>query len=120
VDRIVIPGIPLRAHVGVTVEEREAAQEIVVGLVLRLDLAPAGVSDDLHDTIDYDAVCEVAKETVEGDAFHLIERIAARVASAVLAAFDVKQVDVRVEKPGALRGRGVSYAAVEISRERNG
>jgi dihydroneopterin aldolase len=52
--------------------------------------------------------------------FHLIERIAERVATSVLEGFGVRRVDVRVEKPGALRGRGVPYAAVEISREANG
>lgn len=119
-DRIVIPGIPLQVRVGVTEEEREAPQQVVIGLVLHVDLAEAGASDDLGDTVDYDAVCETVAETVAACAFQLIERVAARVSKAVLDGFDVARVDVRVEKPGALRGRDVAYAAVEISRGRDG
>jgi dihydroneopterin aldolase len=120
VDRIVIPGIPLQVRVGVTEEERGAPQEVVIGLVLHLDLAAAGASDDLADTVDYDSVCETVAETVATGPFQLIERIAARVSKAVLEDFGVARVDVRVEKPGAIRGRDVAYAAVEISRERDG
>lgn len=107
-------------RVGVTAEERRAAQEVIVRLTLHLDLTAAGASDDIAHTIDYDAVCAVVAETVGGGPFHLIERIAARVADAVLGGFGVTAVDVRVEKPGALLARGVPYAAVEISRERDG
>lgn len=120
VDRIVIPRIPLLAHLGVTEEERAAAQEIFVELVLHLDLAAAGASDDLGDSVDYDAVCRTVGEGVGGGRFHLIEAVAEHVAAAVLAGFDVARVDVRVEKPAALRARGIPFAAVEISRERRG
>lgn len=119
-DRVVIPGIPLQVRVGVSEEERESPQEILIGLVLHVDLSVAGASDDLADTIDYDAVSETVSETVAAGPFRLIERIAERVSGAVLDGFDVARVDVRVEKPGALRSRGVAYAAVEISRERDG
>jgi dihydroneopterin aldolase len=119
-DRIVIPGIPLMVRVGVTEREREEPQEVVVRLVLHLDLAAAGESDDLAHTIDYEAVCATVDDVVGEGSFHLIERIAARVADVVLEDFEVARVDVCVEKPAALQGRGVPYAAVEISRGRNG
>lgn len=119
-DRILIPGIPLMVHVGITEPERRAPQGVVVHLALHLDLAAAGESDDLRDTIDYEAVCAAVADIAAEGPFHLIERIAARVATVVLDDFEVARVDVRVEKPAALQGRGVPYAAVEISRGRNG
>jgi dihydroneopterin aldolase len=119
-DWIVIPGIPLEAHVGVTEEERASPQEIQVGLTLHLDLSRAGASDALADTVDYEAVCQTVSDVVGDVPFHLIEAIAERVASAILDAFAVARVDVSVKKPDALRERGVAFAAVEISRDRDG
>jgi len=115
-DSIEIPGIPLRAKVGVTDDERNEPQDVRVSLLLRLDLATAGKSDDLADTIDYDAVCGTVERTVTSREFHLIEALAEAVALAVLSTYAIEEVEVRVEKPGALRGRGVPYAAVGIRR----
>jgi len=118
-DTIEIPGIPLQARVGVTDDERSEPQPLRVGLVLHLDLATAGASDDLKQTVDYDAVCETVERTVASRAFNLIEAVAEAVALAVLGAHAVAEVEVRVEKPEALRGRGVPYAAVDIRRRRD-
>jgi len=119
VDRIVVPGIPLRAQVGTTEEERASPQEIRVFLSLYLDLETAGRSDALEDTVDYDAVCATVAEIVASRPFHLIESLAREVAAAVLASFDLEEVEVRVEKPDALKARGVPFAAVEIRRSRH-
>lgn len=119
-DRILIPGIPLRAHVGVTAEERRTQQEIVVDLVLRLDVATAGITDDIARTVDYEAVCAEVTKLVEARPFHLIEAIAESIAATILESFDVAEVQVGVKKPGALSERGVPYAAVEIRRGRDG
>jgi FolB domain-containing protein len=119
-DRIIIPGIPLRAHVGVTAEERETDQEIAIELVLHLDLAPAGIADDIAKTVDYDDVCRAVAEVVGSRPFHLIEAIAEEVAGVILRGFDVLEVEVRVQKPDALRARRVPFAAVEIRRRRDG
>jgi dihydroneopterin aldolase len=119
-DRIVLPEIPLRAHVGVAAEEREKEQEISIHLVLHLDLSPAGTSDDITRTADYDAVCGAVAAVVGSRPFHLIEAVAEEVGKAILQDFDVDEIEVRVQKPGALRARGVPFAAVEIRRRRDG
>lgn len=116
---ISIPRIPLRARVGVTEEERATAQDLFVDVSLRLDLDVAGRTDDLGDTVDYDAVCGAVEEVVHARAFHLIEALAQAVADTVLGRFTVWEVDVRVEKPGALGHRGVPFASVEIRRRRD-
>ncbi len=117
-DRIILPEIPLRARVGVGAEERAAEQDIYVDVEIGLDLRPAGTSDDLGRTVDYEAVCEAVATVARSRQFHLIEAIAEECATAVLAAFAVGEVRVRVRKPGALRVRGVPYAAVEVFRRR--
>jgi len=118
-DTIALPRIPVRAHVGVTDDERGGAQDLFVDVTLHLDLAAAGRSDDLDDTVDYDAVCALIEEVVGVRAFHLIETVAQAVADAVLQRFTLTEISVRVEKPGALTHRGVPFAAVEIRRGRD-
>ena len=118
-DRIVVPEIPLRAHLGVTPEERREEQDVFVDLVMHLDLAPAGAWDNLDLTVDYDAVCEVVARVVTSHPFHLIEAMAEDIARTILSDFEVDEVDVRVRKPGALLARGVPHAAVEIRRRRD-
>jgi dihydroneopterin aldolase len=118
VDRIIVPEIPLRARVGVTAEERAAEQEIFVDVEVGLDLRPAGTSDDLGLSVDYEAVCEAVEAVARSRPFRLIETIAEECARALLTGFAVAEVRVRVRKPGALRSRGVPYAAVEVFRRR--
>jgi len=120
VDRIVVPEIRLQARVGVGEEERATAQEILVDVELFLDLAPAGRSDDLAATVDYERVCELVDEVARSRPFRLIEAIAEAVMAAVLERFEVDEALVRVRKPGALRAWGVPYAAIEVRRRCDG
>ncbi len=118
-DRIIIPGIPLRARVGVSEAERASEQEIVVEVELGLDLRAAGTTDDLSRTVDYESVCDVVAAAATARAFRLIEAIAEACAASVLARFPaVDEVRVRVRKPSALQSRHVSFAAVEVLRRR--
>ncbi len=119
-DKIILAEIPLLAWVGVTEEERGSEQEIVIDVELWLDLAPAGAADDLSKTVDYEDVCETVEVVARSRPFRLIEAIAEESARALLGQFAVAEVQVRVRKPGALRTRGVPYAAVEIRRRRGG
>ena len=117
-DRILIPELPLRARVGVEEEERGVPQPIVLEVELRLDLQPAGRSDSVSDTIDYEAVCARLEELVAARSFCLIETIAEQAAARLLNDFPADSVRVAVRKPRALEARGVPYAAVEIERSR--
>lgn len=118
VDKIILPEIPLRARVGVSDQERASEQEIILDLELGLDLGPAGSSDDLRRTVDYEAVCDAVAAVTRSREFRLIEAIAEGCALALLSGFPVTDVRVRVRKPSALRSRGVPYAAVEVVRRR--
>ncbi len=117
-DKIVIPQLPILCFVGVPDEERAFPQQVAVSLELFLDLSPAGRADDFERTADYDAVCSTVVATARARPRKLIEALAEDVAAAVLDGYDVSRVRVRVEKPNALRRRGVPYAAVEIERAR--
>lgn len=115
-DRITICDIALRCIIGVFPEERREKQDVIITVTLHADLARACATDDFRDTVDYKAVKNAIVNLVEASEFKLIEALAQAIADACLAFERVQQVDVRVEKPGALRF--ARTVAVEISRGR--
>jgi dihydroneopterin aldolase len=117
-DRIILPELPLRARVGVTEQERSREQDITIDVELVLDLSRAGRQDALEHTVDYEKVCDSLAATVRTRQYRLIEGIAEACATALLAEFPIDEARVRVRKPGALRARGVPWAAVEVVRRR--
>ena len=52
-DRIYLTGISGFAFHGVYEKERIEGQKFVLDLVAEVDLYPAGVSDELKDSVDY-------------------------------------------------------------------
>ena len=118
-DKIIIPQIPLRVRVGVTEKERAKEQDILIDIELGLDLRPAGTTDDLTQTVDYEVICTTVTSTVSLQFFKLIETIANEIAGMLLEQHNIDEVLVRVRKPDALRIHGVPYAAVEVFRCRD-
>jgi dihydroneopterin aldolase len=119
-DRILLEGMVFHGRHGTLPAERELGQPFVVDLELRLNLRPAGLSDDLEQTVDYGEVHRRTKEIVEGPPVNLTETVAERIAAAVLEEHPpVEAVRVKVAKPHVGLGDTVlAGSAVEISRRR--
>ena len=119
-DRILLEGMVFHGRHGTLPAERELGQPFVVDVELRLDLEPAGLSDDLTRTVDYSEVHRRAKEIVEGPPVGLTETVAERIAAAVLEEHPmVEAVRVKVRKPNVRLGDTVlAGSAVEIVRPR--
>jgi FolB domain-containing protein len=117
-DRILISDLQARCIIGVNDNERQEKQNIIINLAISADLRKACKSDRFEDTVDYRALKKQILRMVEESQYFLIEALAQAVANVCLEHPDVRQVQVRVDKPGALRfARSV---AVEIIRERKG
>jgi 7,8-dihydroneopterin aldolase/epimerase/oxygenase len=101
-DRIRIQGLRIRAVVGVHDWERKSPRELLLDLSLRTDLRRAAASDDLSDTVDYDALAAAVKVRVAGLRARLIERVAEEAAAVCLSDRRVRSVRVTVRKPGAV------------------
>ena len=116
-----LEGMVFHGRHGTLPAERELGQPFVVSVELRLDLRPAGRSDDLSQTVDYGQVHQRAKEIVEGPPVNLTETVAERIAAAVVEEFPaVEAVRVRVAKPHVrLGGTVLAASAVEILRRRD-
>jgi len=117
-DRILLEGMTFHGRHGTLPAERELGQPFVVDVELRLDLRPAGSSDDLTKTVDYSEVHRLTRGIVEGDPVSLVETLAERISAAVLENYPiVEAVRVRVAKPHVrLDGTVLAGSAVEILR----
>ena len=119
-DRIALRGLQVRGHHGVFEHERRDGQDFVLDLVLDVDLAKAGASDDLADTVDYGALAEGAAAVVAGPPRRLIEAVAAEVAQRVLDDERVAAVEVTLHKPQAPITVPFDDVAVVVRRSREG
>jgi 7,8-dihydroneopterin aldolase/epimerase/oxygenase len=119
-DRIVLEDMVFHGRHGTLQAEHELGQPFVVSIELRLDLRPAGTSDDLTKTVDYSEVHRMARDIVEGLPVQLTETLAERIAAATLDGYPaVKAVKVRVAKPHVrLDDTVLAGSAVEILRRR--
>jgi len=115
-DTIILSGIrALGAH-GVLPEEQARPQPFEVDLELTVDLGPAGRSDALSDTVDYDELAGRVVEIVEKGGLSLLEALASRIASACRADPRVTGVVVTVKKLRPPVPVHVDHVAVRIER----
>lgn len=115
-DKVHIRDILLRCIIGIYEEERKNKQDVLISVTLHADLKEAGLSDDFTKTVDYKAVKQQILDLVENSEFFLVEALAEAIAQVCLKFERVEQVDVLVEKPGALRF--ARTVGIEISRSR--
>jgi FolB domain-containing protein len=115
-DRILIGDLLVRCILGINDSERRDKQDVLINLAVHVDLRRSGKSDRIEDTVDYRALKKQILALAESSAFFLEEALAEAVAALCLAHPAVRRVDVRVEKPNALRF--ARTVAVEIIRRR--
>jgi dihydroneopterin aldolase len=120
-DRIELRGLRVVGRVGVLDLERAQDQPLEIDLDLEVDLAAAGASDDLADTVDYGAVCAAVAVVVRERHVFLLERLAARIVEVVLAVdarIGVVEVTVRKLRPPV--PVDLATSGVHLRRERAG
>lgn len=117
-DQIALRGMRFLGRHGVRLEERLEPQPIEVDLLLQLDLSRPAASDELADAVDYSAAFETVRGIVEGQSFRLVEALAGAIADAILTAFPVDGLKVRVRKPKAPLPGPFDTVEVRLTRQR--
>ena len=116
-DRIRLHALRVVGTHGALDSEQDQAQPFEVDLDLAADLAPAGASDHLADTVDYGAVAASVARVVTGERHRLLERLAARIADDVLAGDPrIASVTVTVRKLRPPVPVDLAWAGVTITR----
>ena len=115
-DKVFIKNLVARGIIGVNDWERVKPQEILINITLYGDLQKAGDTDDVEDSINYRTVAKQAQSLAENCQRLTVEALASDIADYCLDVAGVKKVQVRVEKPGAVRF--AESVGVEIERLR--
>ena len=103
-DQIVIRDLLLRGIVGINPDERTKPQDILVNVTMWADTRAAAASDDIEDAVNYRTIAKAIIGHIEGGDPMLVERLVAEIAGICLDADErIQEVEVALEKPGALR-----------------
>jgi FolB domain-containing protein len=114
-DKIIIKDLLVRGIIGINEDERVNQQDILLNLTIFTDTLPAAASDDIADAVNYRTITKRIIEHIESSADFLVEKLVNDIARIILMEFNADRVNVRVEKPGALRfARSVG---IEIERQ---
>ncbi len=117
-DLIELRGLRVLGLCGLLPEEQNRAQPLEVDIDIEADLAPAGVSDAVQDTIDYSAICAIAERIISAERFDLLETLAQRLVEAVMADERAVAVTVAVRKLRPPVPHHLDTCGVRIRRSR--
>jgi 7,8-dihydroneopterin aldolase/epimerase/oxygenase len=115
IDLLVLEGMSFYGYHGETQAERTLGNRFYVDVEVRIDLARAGETDAIADTLDYSHGFSLVREVVEDEQYSLIEAVAARIATSFLGEQGVDSVKVRVGKRPPIPG-SIERSAVIIER----
>ncbi|MDD4051350.1 MAG: dihydroneopterin aldolase [candidate division Zixibacteria bacterium] len=115
-DRIRLVNMTFYGYHGVSTAEKETGRRFQVDCELAVDLAEAGKTDRLMNTIDYSAVYDLIADIVQNTSFSLLEGLAGTLAMRILEVFPVVEVTVRVRKMVPPISGYVDYIEVEVTR----
>ncbi len=105
-DTVFLHELKVETIIGLWDWERKIRQTVSIDLEMGADIRRAAETDNIDDTLNYKAVAKQVQQLVADSEFHLVEALAEKIAELVLTEFAVSWIQVRVSKPGAIRGAG--------------
>jgi FolB domain-containing protein len=103
-DKVHIIDLSVTGIIGIKPDERVNPQEILVNATMWVDTSAAARSDDIQDAANYRTISKAIIAHIEQGKPMLVERLVQELADLILGIEPkVEEVEVRVEKPGALR-----------------
>lgn len=115
-DRVFIAGLEIETVIGIYDWERKIRQPLVFDIEMAFDNRVPAASDDIVDTLDYKAVSKRVVAFVSASEFGLVETLAERCAELILAEFPVRQLRLKLSKPGAVRGAKAVGVIIERTK----
>jgi dihydroneopterin aldolase/2-amino-4-hydroxy-6-hydroxymethyldihydropteridine diphosphokinase len=101
-DKIQIKGLKVFAHHGVYPEESEQGQDFYVSVTLEMDTRPAGLGDDLTQSVDYGELSIFIDRYMKKHTYKLLETVTENLAREILLRYQkAYAVEVSVSKPQA-------------------
>ncbi len=114
-DKVFIEQLTIETIIGIYDWERKIKQKVTFDVDMSFDIKKAAESDSIEFALDYKSVAKRVIEFVEGSEFQLVETLADKVAAIILQEFNVHSLNLKLSKPGAVRGS--KAVGVSIYRE---
>jgi dihydroneopterin aldolase len=104
-DYLFLEGLSVDCIIGLADWERMVKQSVVLDFKVWFDMGCLAEKDRVDEgDFNTKVFSRRVRSFVEGTEFQLIETLADRVASLVMEEFPVRSVELRLSKPGAIRG----------------
>ncbi len=113
-DKIFLEALEVTCIIGIFDWERKTPQKILIDLEFPANIRRAAKRDRIEDTVDYKRIAKRILTFAGASRFQLIETLAEKLAALLLKEFALKEVTLRISKPGAVRGS--KNVGVEITR----
>lgn len=116
-DKVIIRNLQCAVLIGVYDFERDEKQRVIFDIDCFVDNQPAGLSDNVEDTVDYAAVVALVEQICATTQYFLLEALAEHVAREVLAQFSkVDGLQITLYKPDIMPND--VNVAIQIERHR--
>ena len=116
-DKVFIEGLEADTVIGIHDWERRIRQKLRLDIELGFDNRVPAASDDVADTLDYDAISRRLTVFVRESEFGLVETLAERCAALLIEEFNVAWLRLKLTKPGAVRNATAVGVIIERQRE---
>lgn len=113
-DIVFIKNLKLDVIIGIYDHERTQTQPITLNVEMAWDNRPAGKSDDITLTLDYEKVSNYIKAFASDSAFLLVERFTEVLAEKLIMEFNIEALTLELNKLTAIPG--TDAVGVKISR----
>ena len=118
-DKVSISNMRFFAYHGVSPEEKFLGQTFEVDIEVSTSLKIASNSDDLVSSIDYSRLFRITKEEILRQKYNLIETVAEKISSRVLALNGALATTIRIRKPNAPIEGVFDHVEIQITREKS-
>ncbi|WP_086930914.1 dihydroneopterin aldolase [Agarilytica rhodophyticola] len=113
-DTVFIENLAVNAVVGIFDWERAVPQQIIINIEMASDVSKAAQSENINDALDYSLVARRTSEFIVSSQFLLLETLAEKTTSLIMAEFNVPWLRFSCTKTQAMRN--VSGVGVRIER----
>lgn len=113
-DKVFIKGLSIQTTIGFYQWEKEIKQTLVIDVAMGWDTAKAALNDELDKTLNYAEISVDIERFANDNPVDLIETLAERLASYLMAQYHIPWLTLSIGKPGAVHN--AQTVAVEIER----
>lgn len=112
-DKVFIRGLKIQTTIGFYEWEKQIKQTLVIDLDLAWDIKPAAKNDELAKTLDYADISVAVEKFANENPVDLIETLAERMASFLMATYQIPWLKLSIGKPGAVHNAETVGVAIE-------